>query len=248
MYDLALILLVIFGGQALGSTLGLIRRPSEHLLHSSLAFAGAMMIGISFIELIPLSAALTSIETVVIFFIAGLLVFEVADHVIPHIHPELLKKEQKSVKKSVNMLLIGISLHNIPEGLAVGIGFAVNPAMGMVIALGISIQDIPENLATIVPLYCLNKCRSRSFLIVMGTVLFELLGFLIGYFFLNGASLAVVGIALAVAAGLMTYISLDELLPSAQIKERPIAGIISILLGIATVIVLSLLTGAPLPK
>jgi cupin fold WbuC family metalloprotein len=72
-----------------------------------------------------------------------------------------------------------------------------------------------------------------------GTVLFELAGFIVGYAFLTGASMSLVGAALAMAAGLMTYISLDELLPAAELRQRPKAGAIAIILGVATVLLLS---------
>ncbi len=115
--------------------------------------------------------------------------------------------------------------------------------MGLLVAVGITIQDIPENLATIIPLYCLNKKKLKSFFIVSGTAMFELFGFLLGYIFLKGAPMELVGASLAAAGGFMVYISLDELLPSAQLKEHLIAGSISVALGIATVLLLGLLGG-----
>jgi ZIP family zinc transporter len=194
------------------------------------------MVALSFLDLLPEGLALAPLWIVGLSFFLGIGVFEVLDHVLPHIHPELLKKDDKSVRRSVQTLIRGICLHNLPEGLAIGVGFAVEPSMGILIAVAIALHDIPENIATIFPLYCLNKNRCRSFIIVMVTVLFELFGFLVGYFILHDASIILLGSSLAMAAGLMTYIAFDELIPAAQIRKYPKRGIISLVLGVLTVL------------
>jgi len=242
MQDIYFIIFLIFAGQTAGSLLGLIRKPSDGLLYASLAFAGAMMVTISFAQLLPESLEFTDIGCAAAFFAMGLIGFRLLDHVLPHVHPELLKKEGACTERSVKMLVIGIALHNLPEGLAVGAGFATDPSMGLLIAIAITIQDIPENLATIVPLYCLNNNRKKSFIILLGTAFFELAGFLLGYFVLTGMHMSIVGNALALAAGFMVYISFDELLPSAKIRENLPRGILSLALGVATVVLLGLLT------
>jgi len=242
MQEILLVIAMMFGGQLIGSLIGLVKKPSDRLLHSSLAFAGSMMLALSFFELLPQSLSIAAGWLVLVFFLSGIVVFKALDHLIPHVHPEFLKIEHRCTKRSVDMLVLGIALHNIPEGLAVGTCFAIDPSMGLLIALAISIQDIPENLAMVVPLYCLNHSRLRSFMIVLGTVFFELAGFIIGYAFLTGASLPLVGASLAMAAGLMTYISLDELLPAAELRQRPKAGAIAIILGVASVLLLGMIS------
>lgn len=244
MNDLLIILFLIFAGQVLGSLIGLLRRPRKKALYASLAFAGTMMLTLSVLELVPESLEISTAPIVLAAFAGGFLLFKIIDRCLPHIHPELLKKEQGDVKRSVYMLTIGIALHNLPEGLAIGLGFALNPLMGITIALTIAAQDIPENIATIVPLYCLNGCRKKSFLILMATVLFELVGFLLGYFFLVGSSLILLGGLLSFAAGLMTYIAVDELLPAAKLRQYPKEGTISIILGFLTVIMIISMSGA----
>jgi hypothetical protein len=69
-------------------------------------------------------------------FIIGIVTFRIIDRTLPHANPELLKKEKPSIERSVTMLVIGMALHNRPEGLAIEVGFALTPALGMVIALG----------------------------------------------------------------------------------------------------------------
>ena len=243
MNSVLFIVFLIFGGQTLGCLIGLIKKPKENILYGSLAFAASMMLGISFFQLIPESLKIASFYLVIISFFCGIAIFWVVDKALPHINPELLKKEKPSVKRSVGMLVIGMALHNIPEGLAIGVGFVLNPLLGVGIALGIAAQDVPENIATIVPLYNLTKKRMKSFIITTVTILFEVIGFVFGYYILKEASPALLGASLALAAGFMTYISIEELIPAAQIKENLKLGIISLILGILCVLLIILLAG-----
>ncbi|MDI6689915.1 MAG: ZIP family metal transporter [Actinomycetota bacterium] len=163
------------------------------------------------------------------------------DYLLPHVNPELVKKEKPSIKRSVAMLVIGIALHNLPEALAIGVGFAIAWKLGIIIALGIAMQDIPENIATVVPLYGITRKRLKSFMILTTTILFELVGFIIGYYFLKEASSYVLGISLAFAAGFMVYISVEELLPSAQIREYPRLTTAGIVLGLVCTLLTTLI-------
>ena len=107
------------------------------------------------------------------------------------------------------------------------------------IALGIAAQDVPENIATIVPLYGLTGQRMKSFIIIIGTILFEVLGFIVGYYFLRGNLLILLGSSLALAAGFMTYISIEELIPAAKIKENLMVDIASLTLGTGCALAIS---------
>ena len=240
MNDLLLIISLIFVGQTLGCLIGLIKKPKETFLYGSLAFAASMMLGISFFQLIPESLEITPLYLVIISFLMGVITFRIIDRTLPHINPELLKKEKPSIERSVTMLVIGMALHNIPEGLAIGVGFALTPALGIMIAVGIAAQDVPENIATIIPLYGVTKNKIKSFIIVTVTILFELLGFIFGYYFLKGTSLDLLGASLALAAGFMTYISIEELIPAAQIRQNLKVGVSGLILGLICVLVICL--------
>lgn len=232
---------IIFLGQSLGAIVGLIKKPEKKVLYGSLAFAASMMLGISFLDLIPQALKVSSLFLITAFFIFGIIIMKAIDKILPHINPELAKKA--SIKRGVTMLVIGIALHNIPEGLAIGIGFVLSPVLGITVAIGIAIQDLAENVATIVPLYGLTKERVKSFNILVITILFELFGFASGYYALKGAAPNLLGASLALAAGFMTYISVEELIPAARIKENLKIGIVSLVLGILCVLLLSLLAG-----
>ncbi len=231
MISLWLIIFLIFAGQTLGSLVGLIKKPSKTILHGSLAFAASMMILISFFQLIPEGLEHAPAYLIILSFFAGIGMMYPVDKLVPHINPEMGKKEKPSIKRTTTMLVIGIALHNIPEGLAIGIGFALAPHLGIIIALGIAMQDVPENIATIVPLYAVTKKKAKSFFITTGTILFELLGFILGYFTLKDMPLSILGASLALAGGFMVYISVEELIPSANIRKYPKICIISMILG-----------------
>lgn len=213
--SLILVVIFIFGGQIIGATIGLLGKPRNSILYGSLAFAAAMMISLSLFELVPEALKMSNKAIVMLSFFAGIVVMLGVDKALPHINPELMHSETPSVKKSVFMLVIGIALHNIPEGLAIGAGFQNNEKSGLMIALGIALQDIPENIATIIPLFNFTKSRWKSFLITTSTVLFEFIGFIIGYFAFKGSSNLILAFSLAAAAGFMTYISVEELMPEA---------------------------------
>jgi len=241
MKNLLLIIVLIFGGQTLGCLVGLIKNPKDSTLYGSLSFAASMMLGISFFQLIPESLKIIPFYLVIVSFFLGIIIMRIVDHLLSHINPELLKKEKPSVKRSVAMLVVGMALHNLPEGLAIGVGFALTPTLGIMIAIGIAAQDVPENIATIVPLYGLTRKRMKSFIIVTITILFELLGFIFGYYILRGTLLNLLGASLALAAGFMTYISIEELIPAAQIKQNLKVGVSGLTLGVVCVLLISFL-------
>ena len=239
MKHLLLIVSLIFIGQTVGSLIGLMKRPKGVILHSSLAFSASMMLGISFFQLMPEALKIMPIYLAMFSFLGGVAVMWLADYILPHINPGLFKDEKSPLKKAVSMLVTGIALHNFPEGLAIGIGFALRPELGIMIALGIAAQDVPENIATIVPLYGLTKERMKSFIIIVGTILFEVVGFIVGYHFLKGSSLILLGASLSMAAGFMTYISIDELIPAARVKENLKVSIASLALGAVCALAIS---------
>jgi ZIP family zinc transporter len=241
MQELLAVAFLIFAGQTLGSLAGLLKRPRPLTLGYLLAFAGAMMVGISLLELVPEALAISSYEFLLTGIVLGLLAIIAIDRSLPHVNPELCKTEKPNVKRSAAMLTIGIALHNLPEGLAIGVGFALEPALGVLIALGIAIQDIPENIATIACMYSVSGKKTKSFAILVGTVLFEAAGFILGYFFLENAPSEILSVALGAAAGIMVYIAVEELFPSARMTEKPYKKFAALLLGLMLVLAMVLL-------
>lgn len=241
MNEIIWIIFLIFIGQILGSLIGIIKKPSELQLRFSLAFAGSMMISISVFELMPEAVKITSYYLALFGFLAGLLIMMLIDKTLPHINPELNKGESPNMKRCASFLVIGTALHNLPEGFAIGLGFLSNPSLGILVALGITIHNIPENIAAIIPVFCITRKRLKSALILITTVLFELFGFILGYFVFKDTSLHLLGVSLALTSGFMMYISVEELIPSAQIRKNPYIISSSILLGVLVVLTMILL-------
>ena len=240
MDEILLVMVLLFVGQTLGALVGLIKKPGRNMMEYSLAFAAAMMCGVSFFQLIPEAIKESSFCFMAIGFVLGIIIIIIVEKVLPHVHPELCNKLHFNHLKCVVMLITGMSLHNIIEGLAVGISFVLNPALGGVIALAIAAQDIPENIAAIMPTYALTKNKLKAFGIICLTTLFEMLGFVLGYFLLKNLGVEYIGMALGSAAGIMIFISIHELIPGAEMKKDTRKKLAVIIFGLVTVVLLAL--------
>jgi ZIP family zinc transporter len=244
-------ILIVLGisvlGPIIGSFIGVLRRPSEAFMYNMLAFAGGVMLSISFLQLIPESINLASIENpettavfiCVIGIILGAIIMFLLDKVIPHIHPELCTPEQGSkLKKTATFLILGIFLHNIPEGMAIALGEAPGAEVSIyVIALAIAIHNIPEGICTSAPYYHTSKKRLKSFLISSTTAIPILVGFLVAMVLYEHISSTFVGLIVGLTAGLMIYITSDEIIPTScsATTHKPI---FSLMLGVIFVILL----------
>ena len=248
--DILPILVISVLGPIIGSLLGVIRKPSEKFMYSLLAFAGGVMLSISFLNLIPESIRLSSIENTPLnsvlicaagVFLGAMIMFSL-DKLIPHIHPELCTPEQGSkLKKTAIYLIFGIFLHNIPEGMAIAIGTSSGIKFGLVIALAIAVHNIPEGICTSAPYYHTSKKRLKSFLLSSSTAIPILIGFLIATVLYNYISPSVIGLTTGATAGLMIYITSDEIIPTACSESTDHKAIFSLILGILFVIILSVL-------
>ncbi|HPB87466.1 MAG TPA: ZIP family metal transporter, partial [Thermotogota bacterium] len=112
---------------------------------------------------------------------------------------------------------LAIGIHNFPEGLAAFMSGLTNPTLGISIAAAIAIHNIPEGLAVSAPIYYATKSRRKAFFLSFLSGLAEPVGALIGYFILRSFfNETMFGVIFAAVAGIMVYISLDELLPTAE--------------------------------
>jgi zinc transporter, ZIP family len=224
----------------LGSFIGVLKRPSMRFLFNMLSFAAGVMLAISFLNLIPESIVLSSILTCAIGVLAGSFFMYLLDKAIPHIHPELMSQEPGcNLKKTSIYLIMGIFLHNFPEGMAMAIGTVTDTKLAFAIALGIAIHNIPEGICTSAPYYYCNKKRLKSFLISSMTAIPVLLGYVFGYFLYSLIPSSVVGLLIAMTAGIMIYISADELIPTSKWKDH--STIFSLIAGVLLVILLGML-------
>ena len=231
--------LTLFAGLStgIGSLIGFLSKKfNPKLLTISLGFSAGVMIYVSMIEIFvkakdSLSLALGEkqgyVWTVISFFL-GIFVIALIDKVIPsYENPHELnvgkKIESASEKEKAKLLRMGafsalaIGIHNFPEGLATFMSGLTNPTLGISIAAAIAIHNIPEGLAVSAPVYYATKSRRKAFLLSFMSGLAEPIGALIGYFILRSFfNETMFGVIFAAVAGIMVYISLDELLPTAE--------------------------------
>lgn len=236
------IILIATAGPLIGSFIGVIKRPSPGFMYNFLSFAAGVMLAISFLELIPQSIIVSSIWICVIGIIGGALVMLGVDKIIPHLHPGLGGQEHgKSLRRVAIYLLTGIFLHHFPEGIAMGIGLLTDIKHTFIIALAIAIHDIPEGICTSAPYYYATKKRLKAFLLSLSTAVPSIFGFLFAYYFFSILPIWIVGFLTAATAGIMVYISADELIPVSCSKMTNHSTIFSLILGVLLVILLGLI-------
>lgn len=163
----------------------------------------------------------------------------------PHVEEQPEKQEELIKQKNNNSLTrvgvvtaIAIVAHNMPEGLATFVGALSDPALGLSITIAIAIHNIPEGIAVAVPLYAGTGDKKKAFLVTLLSGLAEPIGALIGFLiFRPFLSEALMGIIFAAVAGIMVFISLDELLPSAEEQGDHHIVILGVIIGMAVMAV-----------
>ena len=217
-------------------------RISDRFIAGSMGFASGVMLLVSFLNLFVESLELTSYLNVSLAFTAGSITMIIIDLFLPHL--ELGKKEDGIIKKSKQLrpgilILIGITIHNIPEGVIISAGYSHLPQLGTLIAIAIFFHNLPEGIATAVPLASSGSRKRDVVLATFVSGLAEPLGAFLGATILIGASSVTIGLALAFAAGVMTYITADELIPIAGERGHKHTMSIGLLLGIIFMMILN---------
>ena len=213
--------LTLFAGLAtgIGSLISyFIPRPDMRYLSLSLGFAAGVMIYVGFVDLFCRSKHVLGFGYANLFFLMGLVLIYLLDHLIPHIHMDgQVDSQCDRLYRSGIMTTIGIAIHNLPEGMTVALVSLADLRLGVPVAIAIAIHNIPEGLACSIPLYCATSDRRKSCLISFAAGMTEPLGailaILILYPFLNDWLIAA---ATALVAGIMVFLSLDELIPIAN--------------------------------
>ena len=237
-----LILIIAASGPIIGSLIGVIKKPSDFFIYNMLAFAAGVMLTISFLNLIPGSIELSSIWLCSIGIIIGSILMYILDRLIPHVHPSYCIPEHgRNIQRTALYLLLGIFMHNFPEGMAIATGTVTSLNVTLSISIAIAVHNIPEGICTSAPYYYFTKKKLKSFLISSSTAIPLIIGFLIAYILFKNIPVEIVGIVIAATAGLMIYISADELIPMAHSQERKLwshSTIFSLIAGVLFVIIL----------
>lgn len=154
-----------------------------------------------------------------------------------HVHYRSRSLDQKLLRSGI-LIAIGITIHNIPEGIAVGAGYMHQPQFGYFVALAILLHNIPEGIAAAMPLWTCGVHKWESFRVALFSGLAEPVGALLAAVFLSQFSSLIPG-ALAFAGGVMVFITLDELVPAAREYGHQHYTAMGIILGSIFVFVLS---------
>lgn len=257
------------GATVIGAAAGFCFKKISHKFSDIvLAFAAGIMLAAAVIGLIipsleygrEMAGGYAILITIAGIF-CGALIISLLDKVVPHLHnPDgdeneehlgndafdkaLLDSNKNDTKANkVLLFVLAIAIHNLPEGIAAGVGFgAGNDAEAIMIALGIALQNIPEGMVIIAPMLASGISPRKTFLIASLTGLVEVVGTLIGYFAVNLAG-AILPFALAFAGGTMLYVISDEMIPETHHNGYQRASTYSLLIGFCVMLLMDFFIG-----
>lgn len=249
--------LIPFAGTALGAAcvFGMRQGLSDGVQRGLTGFAAGVMTAASvwslLIPAIDRSADLGtwSFVPAAVGFWLGILFLLALDHIIPHLHQGSSQPEGPASRLSRStMLVLAVTLHNIPEGMAVGLSFAIAAQEGgalagaVALALGMALQNFPEGAAVSLPMRSQGVSRGRSFLCgaASGVVepIFGLLTVLVA-----GSVTPIMPWILSFAAGAMIYVVVEELIPEAHLGEHSHTGTVSVMTGFLVMMLLDVMLG-----
>lgn len=247
-------LLIPFLGTALGSAFVFFMRKEmpERLQKTLLGFASGVMVAASVWSLIipalEMGSGKSAVIPVTVGLLAGFAFLLLIDQVTPHIHPVGGPEGPKSKLSRTTMLALAVTIHNFPEGMAVGVAVAgaltsdFSMAGAIALSLGIAIQNVPEGAIISMPLRAAGNSRWKSFMIGSLSGIVEPLG---GALVLLLASVATstMPYLLPFAAGAMLYVVIEELVPEASQGEHSNLSTIGFAIGFALMMVLDVVMG-----
>lgn len=254
-------ILTLFAGLSTGLG-GLIVFLTNHtnkkLLSFSLGLSAGVMILVSFGEFMAQSREVLTenlgdkegLFTMWLYFFIGIALIGVIDKLIPSFenpHEVQLIEEINSPKKGKKLMRMGvftalaIALHNFPEGIATLIAAVENPALGIAIAFAVAIHNVPEGIAVAIPIYQVTKSKKKAFLMSLFSGLAEPVGAIVAYLILMPFITPILMAKIfAIVAGIMVFISLDELLPATHAYGEHHSSIYGLVVGMG-VMALSLI-------
>lgn len=213
-------------------------------LQFALGLSGGVMVYVSLVELLPAAIRDIGIAWANVAFFGGIILIAFVDFIIPHeyiaekanIHPQ-----DKKLMKAGVFVALGIAIHNFPEGLAVFMSSMTDIKLGIALAIAIALHNIPEGVAIAMPIFYATKSKRKAFWYSFLSGFAEPAGAVIGVLlFMPFLNTAVIAATLAFVAGIMVFISFDELLPLSCQSEGYHISILGVIVGMA-VMALSLI-------
>lgn len=238
------------GATIIGAIIGFIFKNTTHKFSDIvLSFAAGVMLAAAVIGLIIPSieyGGKFGILITIAGIFAGSICLNLIDKLVPHLHKLAGGREENHNNRSLNKVLlfvIAIAIHNLPEGIAAGVGFGSGDTVGaLIIAGGIALQNIPEGMVVIGPMLAAGVKPKKTFICAMITGLIEVVGTLIGYFAVSISS-AILPFALAFAGGTMLYVISDEMIPETHAHGAERGATYALLIGFCLMLVFDVLLG-----
>ena len=226
-----------------GAALLVVQRPSARTLDALLGFTAGVMLAATVFSLLVPALDRGGVVEVLLGFLAGGAVLAALDVVVPHAHARLREgtrapAERRAAEQRAVLLLAALTIHNVPEGMAVGVAFAVGgPELGVPLALAIGIQNVPEGFAAAAPLIPAGTPVRTAAAVAALTGLVEPPAALAAYAAVDLAGAALPA-ALAFAAGAMLYVVVDELIPESHAGGHALAATLALMAGFALMVAL----------
>ncbi len=249
--DLVLLTALGVGGATIiGAIIGFAFKSISHKFSDIvLSFAAGVMLAAAVLGLIVPSVEYGGkwgIVITVVGIFTGALCLNLVDRIVPHLHKmagDDIESHRNSSLSKVMLFVTAIAIHNLPEGIAAGVGFGAGDTAGaLVIAGGIALQNIPEGMVIISPMLAAGVKPKKTFLIAALTGFVEIVGTLIGYFAVSLAS-AILPFALAFAGGTMLYVISDEMIPETHAHGSERGATYALLVGFCLMLVTDVLLG-----
>ncbi len=238
------------GATIVGAAAGfLFKKISHRFSDIVLAFAAGVMLAAAVIGLIlPSMEYGSGLWVTILGIFAGAVCLSLMDKLVPHLH-RLAGADQENHSGSMEQLnkvllfVLAIAIHNLPEGIAAGVGFGTgDTGEALTIAAGIALQNIPEGMVIIAPMLAVGMSRGRTFLLAMATGIVEVLGTLLGYFAVS-LSTAILPFALAFAGGTMLYVISDEMIPETHAHGSERGATYALLAGFCLMLFMDFILG-----
>lgn len=238
------------GATVVGAVAGLLfKRISHRFSDIVLSFAAGIMLAAAILGLVLPSleyGGKYGLAVTVAGIFAGALCLNLIDRLVPHLHRLMGTDTEPHSNADLNKVLLfvlAIAIHNLPEGIAAGVGFGSDDNAGaLVIAGGIALQNIPEGMVIIAPMLAAGVSPRKTFICAVFTGLIEVIGTLAGYFAVSISS-AVLPFALAFAGGTMLYVISDEMIPETHAHGSERGATYALLVGFAVMLVTDTLLG-----
>ena len=238
------------GATVIGAGIGFLFKNLSHKFSDIvLSFAAGVMLAAAVMGLIIPSleygGELKLLVTIGGIF-AGAVCLNLIDKLVPHLHKMVgpdIEEHQKTSLSKVLLFVMAIGIHNLPEGIAAGVGFGSgDTTQALIIAGGIALQNIPEGMVIIAPMLNAGVSKGKTFVIALLTGLVEVVGTLIGYFAVS-ISQVILPFALAFAGGTMLYVVSDEMIPETHAHGAERGATYALLVGFAVMMILGVLLG-----